>query len=104
MGVKLIVFVTQGQLFGPSRTSDDIIKIYNEYILRGGYSRSFQNQMISAVKKVYGHNCLIAIDPCKVTRPAPGYSLPNVLSKEEVKKLLNSLTNEKNTEYQESLR
>ena len=76
-------------------TSDDLIKIINEYILPGGYSQSFQNQMISAVKKFYSHICLIAIDPGKVTRPVPRYRLPNVLSKDEVKKLLNSLTNEK---------
>lgn len=76
-------------------TSDDLIKIINEYILPGGYSQSFQNQMISAVKKFYSHICLIAIDPGKVTRPVPRYRLPNVMSKEEVKKLLNSLTNEK---------
>ena len=76
-------------------TSDDLIKIINEYILPGGYSQSFQNQMISAVKKFYGHICLIAIDPGKVTRPVPRYRLPNVLIKDEVKKLLNSLTNEK---------
>lgn len=76
-------------------TSDDLIKIINEYILPGGYSQSFQNQMISAVKKFYGHICLIAIDPGKVTRPVPRYRLPNVMSKDEVKKLLNSLTNEK---------
>ena len=76
-------------------TSDDLIKIINEYIIPGGYSQSFQNQMISAVKKFYSHICLIAIDPGKVTRPVPRYRLPNVMSKDEVKKLLNSLTNEK---------
>ena len=76
-------------------TSDDLIRIIDEYILPGGYSQSFQNQMISAVKKFYSKICMSAIDPGKVTRPRPRHRLPKVLGKDEIKKLLGSLTNEK---------
>lgn len=35
-------------------TSEDLVRIVDEYILPNGLSYSFQNQMISAVKKFYG--------------------------------------------------
>ncbi len=76
-------------------TSDDLTRIVGEYILPNGFSRSFQNQMISSVKKFYSHIYRTVIDPGKLTRPRPQHKLPNVLSREEVKLLLNSSKNEK---------
>ena len=35
--------------------SDDLLRLINEYILPNNLSFSFQNQMISSVKKFYGH-------------------------------------------------
>ena len=69
-------------------TNDDLIRFNNEYILAGGYSASFQNQMVNAIKlavKVLGAQRL---DPELIHRPRAAKVLPNVLSKEEVKKLL----------------
>ena len=37
----------------------------------------------------------MSIDPVKIQRPRPRHKLPNVLSKEEVKKMLRSMSNEK---------
>jgi len=76
-------------------SSDDLIHLVDEYIIPNSLSYSYQNQMISAVKKYFSEICRTAIDPAIITRPRPQHRLPNVLSKEEVKRVLNALTNEK---------
>jgi integrase/recombinase XerD len=76
-------------------TSDDLVRIVEEYILPNGLSFSFQNQMISAVKKFYSTVYKTVIDPGDISRPRRQRRLPNVLSKDEVKRILSSLTNEK---------
>jgi len=65
-------------------TSEDLVRIVDEYILPEGLSHSFQNQMVSAVKKFYGKIYRSVIDPVDISRPRPQHRLPNVLSKEEV--------------------
>lgn len=76
-------------------TSDDLVRLVDEYILPAGLSYSYQNQMVSAVKKFYGKMYRSVIDPGEFTRPRPQHRLPNVLSKEEVKRILDALVNEK---------
>jgi len=76
-------------------TSDDLIRIVDEYIIPRGLSHSYQNQMVSAVKKFYGKLYKSVIDPGEISRPRPQYRLPNVLSKDEVKRILESVRNEK---------
>jgi integrase/recombinase XerD len=76
-------------------TSDDLVRIVDEYILPLGLSHSYQNQTISAVKKFYGKVYRTVIDPGEFTRPRPQHRLPNVLSKEEVKRVLDAPVNEK---------
>jgi integrase/recombinase XerD len=76
-------------------TSDDLIRLVDEYILPEGLSYSYQNQMVSAVKKFYGKIYRSVIDPGDFTRPRPQHRLPNVLSKEEVKRVLDAPVNEK---------
>jgi len=93
MMVKFLRFVSPKE--AQECTSNDLIRIIEEYILPNRLSHSFQNQMISSVKKFYSHIYSSVIDPGKLTRPRPQHRLPNVLSKEEVKRILNSLTNEK---------
>jgi integrase/recombinase XerD len=75
--------------------SDDLIRIVDEYILPNGLSYSFQNQMISSVKKFYGNIYMSVIDPGKIGRPRTRHQLPNVLSKEDVRRILLSHSNEK---------
>lgn len=75
--------------------SEDLIRLIEEYIIPNELSFSFQNQMISSVKKFYGNIYKSAIDPGKIDRPRTRHRLPNVLGKEDVKKILNSVTNEK---------
>ncbi len=78
----------------PKEASDcdanDLVRMVNEYILPRGLSYSYQNQLISAVKKFYKEICRENIDPGTFTRPRARHKLPNVLSKEEVKKILSA--------------
>ncbi len=75
--------------------SDDLLRLINEYILPSGLSFSFQNQMISSIRKFYGHIYKAEMDPVQIERPRGRRSLPNVLSKEEVRKMLDSIPNDK---------
>jgi integrase/recombinase XerD len=71
----------------------DIIRFNNDYILKNGHSVSYQNQMVNAVKlflKVV-ENRHITVE--EIHRPRPEHRLPNVLSKEEVKAILQALSN-----------
>ncbi len=74
-------------------TEDDITIFNNEYILAKRLSSSFQNQVINAIKKfflVVEHRSM-NIDA--VHRPRREHKLPNVLSKEEVKMILQTPRN-----------
>ncbi len=75
--------------------ADDLIRMVNDYILPKRLSYAFQNQLISAVKKFYKEICRENIDPSTFTRPRPRHRLPNVLSKEEVRKILAAPVSEK---------
>ena len=59
----------------------DLIRIVYEYIIPSGLSNSFQNQMISSVKKFYSKIYRSVVDPGELTRPRMQHRLPNVLSK-----------------------
>jgi integrase/recombinase XerD len=75
--------------------ADDLVAMVNDYVLPRRLSYSYQNQLISAVKKFYGVICREVIDPGTFTRPRVRHRLPNVLSKEEVKRILSAPVNEK---------
>jgi integrase/recombinase XerD len=75
--------------------SEDLVRMVDEYIIPKGLSHSYQNQMVSAVKKFYEKIHRSVIDPGEISRPRPQHRLPNVLSKDEVKKVLDSVINEK---------
>lgn len=76
-------------------SADDLVSMVNDYVLPGRLSYSYQNQLISAVKKFYGEICRKVIDPGTLTRPRVRHRLPNVLSKDEVKRILSVPFNEK---------
>jgi len=75
--------------------AEDLVRMVNDYILPNGLSYSYQNQLISAVKKFYREIRNNVIDPGEFTRPRVRHRLPNVLSKEEVRKILSAPVNEK---------
>ena len=74
-------------------TMQNIIQFNTEYIIGRGLSISYQNQFVNALKLFYLiiRNTNIIIE--NIARPRREYRLPNVLSKEEVKVLLNTIRN-----------
>jgi integrase/recombinase XerD len=74
-------------------TNEDVILYNNEHILKNKLSSSYQNQIVNAIKLYFKtiHNEVIAIE--KIHRPKREKVLPNVLSKEEVKLILNAPNN-----------
>jgi integrase/recombinase XerD len=74
-------------------SNDDVILYNNEFILKNQLSASYQNQITNAIK-LYFKTCKetkIEID--KIHRPKRAKTLPNVLSKEEVKQILEAHSN-----------
>lgn len=73
--------------------NDDLINFNNEYILKNGLSASYQNQMVNSIKLFFQtvQNRKMEIE--LIHRPKKSKTLPNVLSKEEVKSILNALGN-----------
>ncbi len=63
------------------------------YVLRKGYSGSYQNQVINAVKLFYRkmERRMMVIE--EIERPRREHMLPNVLGKEEVKSILSAPVN-----------
>jgi integrase/recombinase XerD len=74
-------------------TNDDVIKFNNEYIIARNLSASFQNQVVNAIKLFFRTILLKSMETEKVHRPKSPKLLPNVLSKEEVKAILNAHSN-----------
>ncbi len=74
-------------------TNDDLIKFNNHYIMANHFSASYQNQVVNAVKLFFNKIENKKLNPELVHRPKRPKLLPNVLSKEEVKLILNSLKN-----------
>jgi len=73
--------------------NDDVIRYNNEYILNNNLSGSFQNQIVNAIKLFFSTIRETKIELDKIHRPKREKILPNVLSKEEVKLILNAHSN-----------
>ena len=69
-------------------TNQDVIIFNNEYILANNLSSSYQNQVVNAIKLFFKTVENRVIDLNLLHRPKRYHPLPNVLSKEEVKKIL----------------
>jgi integrase/recombinase XerD len=74
-------------------SNDDLIRYNNEYILNNNLSASYQNQIVNALKLFFRTVRETKMDIDKIHRPKRAKILPNVLSKEEVKMILNAHTN-----------
>lgn len=74
-------------------TNDDVIRYNNEYILNNHLSSSFQNQIVNSIKLFFKTVRETKIEIDKIHRPKRAKLLPNVLSKEEVKLILNAHSN-----------
>lgn len=68
--------------------NEDIILFNNEYILKNNLSASYQNQIVNALKLFFQtvQNRKLNIE--QIHRPKKPKTLPNVLSKEEIKVIL----------------
>jgi integrase/recombinase XerD len=73
--------------------NDDVIRFTNEYILANKLSASYQNQAINAIKLFFREVLKSKIDVDVIERPRPEHRLPNVLSKEEIKAILQAPSN-----------
>ena len=76
-----------------SLTIEDIIYFNSEYILRKNLSASYQNQVINAIKLFYRNRFNRTMEVDFIQRPRREKRLPNVLSKNEVKSILEAPTN-----------
>jgi integrase/recombinase XerD len=74
-------------------TNQHLIDFNNHYILKNGYSASYQNQVVNAIKLFFSTIAHRKLNPELVHRPKRGHQLPNVLSKEEVARILNAPQN-----------
>lgn len=74
-------------------TNDDVILYNNEYILKKNLSASYQNQVVNAIKLFFRTIQNVTIDVDLIHRPKRPKMLPNVLSKEEIKKILSAPSN-----------
>jgi integrase/recombinase XerD len=71
-------------------TNEDLIIFNNEYIIANNYSASYQNQIVNAVKLFFRSVENKQLQPELIHRPKTPKLLPNVLSKEEIKLILNA--------------
>lgn len=69
-------------------TNEDVVIYNNEYILKNKFSGSYQNQIVNAIKLFFKIVKDSKIEIEKIHRPKREKVLPNVLSKEEVKAIL----------------
>ncbi|MDD2962854.1 MAG: site-specific integrase [Bacteroidales bacterium] len=76
-------------------TNADMVKFVTDHVIANGLSYSYQNQTINAAKLFFSVVHGARLEPDTLQRPRPQHRLPNVLSKEEVKAVLEALTNQK---------
>ncbi len=74
-------------------TNDDIIAYNNDYVLKNKLSASYQNQIVNALKLFFRTMENTIMNEALIHRPKREKLLPNVLSKEEVKMILNAHSN-----------
>jgi len=77
------------------RLEEEIIRFTNDYILPRKLSYSYQNQFMNALRLFYRQIVPRALEIESVKRPRGEYRLPNVLSKEEVSRLIKVMRNQK---------
>ncbi|MFN4910487.1 MAG: site-specific tyrosine recombinase/integron integrase [Flavobacteriales bacterium] len=71
----------------------EIIEFNTGYILRKHLSASYQNQVINAIKLFYRNRFNRVMNLDNIQRPRREKRLPNVLSKQEIKAILEAPTN-----------
>lgn len=75
--------------------NNHVIQYCQDYIIKNKLSSSYQNQIVNAVKLYFSTLKGISLDIEKIYRPKKEKLLPNVLSKAEIKKILEAHRNMK---------
>jgi integrase/recombinase XerD len=90
--VKIFLRFMKGKLLVEINLSD-VIRFNNEYIIARKYSASYQNQVVNGIKLFFStvEGKIIVLED--IHRPRSERKLPSILSKEEVKKILESPVN-----------
>lgn len=76
-------------------SQEEVSRFIYDFIIRLGYSASYQNQVVSAIKTYYTISGRGRINPLIFERPRRSKTLPKVFSKEEVTAILTSARNQK---------
>jgi integrase/recombinase XerD len=74
-------------------TPDDMVRYVNEYIITNHLSYAYQNQLVNGAKLFFREIIKTSFNVDTFERPRKQHTLPNVLSKEEVKAILQAHTN-----------
>ena len=74
-------------------TNNDLIVFNNDYIIANKLSAAYQNQIVNGIKLFFAKIVNAKLNPELVHRPKKPKLLPNVLSKDEVKQILNAHSN-----------
>ena len=74
-------------------TLEDVYLFNTEYILKKNCSASYQNQVINSIKLFYRSQYNKKLDIEQIERPRREKKLPNVLSKQEVKRIIQAPVN-----------
>ncbi|HBS86633.1 MAG: integrase [Bacteroidetes bacterium GWF2_38_335] len=74
-------------------SNEDIVNFVNGYILANDYSSSYQNQLVNSIKHFFIDIRKSRINIEDIERPIREQKLPNVLSRKEVKQILDSTIN-----------
>ena len=74
-------------------TNADVLDFNNDYIINRKLSASYQNQVTNAIKLYFRTVRDTSIEVDKIDRPKKSKTLPNVLSKEEIRSILDAHAN-----------
>jgi integrase/recombinase XerD len=74
-------------------SNQDLINFNHDYILKNSYSEAYQNQFVNAVKLFYNKIQHKKMDIEMIERPRREKRLPHVLSKDEVKLIIECMNN-----------
>ena len=71
----------------------DINAFNYDYIIKEGYSSTYQNQMVNAIKLFFFKMMDVSLDIEKIERPRKSTRLPKIIPKKDLKKMLESIKN-----------
>ena len=86
-------FIFYNQKDVDSISNEDVVYYYEQHIIKNNLSSSYQNQIVSAIKLYFKTLGNSALDINRVYRPKREKTLPNVLSKAEIKQILSAHSN-----------